>query len=67
MEQKKKLMCGLCHLVMVCCLCVFFPIVRAQSVYQLTVDNALPNGYVRGILQDRYGYRWMGDPSGVTR
>ena len=40
MEQKKKLMCGLCHLVMVCCLCVFFPIVRAQSVYQLSVDNA---------------------------
>ncbi len=48
MEQKKKLMCGLCHLVMVCCLCIFFPIVKAQSVYQLSVDNALPTTmYVR--------------------
>lgn len=67
MEQKKKLMCGLCHLVMVCCLCVFFPIVRAQSVYQLSVDNALPNNYVRAILQDKYGYLWMGTTSGLTR
>ena len=67
MEQKKKLMCGLCHLVMVCCLCIFFPIVKAQSVYQLSVDNALPTNYVRTILQDKYGYLWMATTSGLTR
>lgn len=40
---------------------------KAQTSYQLSVDNVLPSNYVRAMVQDRYGYVWMGTTSGLVR
>src|SRR5574344_1410572 len=40
---------------------------QAQSVYHISTDNGLPNNYVRGVIQDKYGYIWMATTSGLAR
>jgi streptogramin lyase len=47
------------------------PVCRAQGdtplLRQLTVANGLPQGYVSAIVQDSYGFMWLGTLDGLAR
>lgn len=48
-------------------LLVFSLNVKAQSAYQLSVSSGMRASYVRSLVQDKYGYVWMGTTTGLGR
>ncbi len=40
---------------------------RAQTAYQLPVSASMRTSYVRSLLQDKFGYVWMGTTTGLGR
>lgn len=52
------------------CLCAVPPGLPAQQelpVHWITVDDGLPQGMVRCMLQDRHGFIWFGTKDGLVR
>lgn len=48
-------------------LLMFSQNVKAQSAYQLLISTSMRTNYVRSLVQDKYGYVWMGTTTGLGR